>query len=97
MGIQAQHQTLMAEHDDIIKALMILRSAFRKAGLKVPVALVLEDCEEGMRLRHYLKDAFELRQFLEEDVRMSSVKVMGIELKWAAQHYIGHDGEVTYF
>lgn len=68
---------------DIISALARLSAAFKSQQLEVPVAIVLKDADEAMRLMWYLRDAtFDVRRYVEEDKAMSSMKVMGIEIRW---------------
>lgn len=82
---------------DILKAFMSLRSAFQMQNLKVPVAIVLESQEEGMRLLWCLKDCCpDFRHYVEADVPMTSVKVMGIEIRWPSKRYMWPNGEVQY-
>jgi hypothetical protein len=82
---------------DILKALMMLRASFQKSQLDVPVAIVLKDADEGMRLMLSLrKSAVDIRQYVEEDMVMSSMKVMGIEVRWPAKKFLMDDGEVVY-
>lgn len=82
---------------DILKGFMSLRSAFQMQNLKVPVAIVLEDADEGMRLLWCLKDGNpQYRHYVEEDVMMTLVKVMGIEIRWPSKRYMLPNGEVQY-
>ncbi len=87
----------MLDHE-ILGSLMKLRAAFLQANLKVPVAIVLEDADEAMRLWFRLHETgLEVRQYVDGDVMMSSVKIVGIEVRWPAKAHMSHDGEVSYF
>lgn len=82
---------------DILKGFMALRNAFQIENLKVPVAIVLESQEEGMRLLMCLRDCNpQYRNYFEEDIPMTSVKVMGIEVRWPSKKYAMSNGEVWY-
>lgn len=82
---------------DILKAILTLSAAFRKAGLEVPEAIVLKDADEGSRLLWQLHEpSLMVLQYLEEDLMMSTVKVMGIEIRWPSKKFIMADGEVRY-
>lgn len=82
---------------DILSGFVALRIAFQRQGLKVPVAIVLESAEEGMRFLSCMHDCGpSIRHYMDEDVVMTTVKVMGVEVRWPSQHYMMADGEVKY-